>query len=91
MTAIQARQPGTVSSRCYEQGMTSECRACRSGLEHCHGVLVHHVFQRSECTEDGCHTPDGEHSFHIDCNAVGCACDPIIAQSAGGLSARRVG
>ncbi|MDX1889554.1 hypothetical protein [Mycolicibacterium sp. 050158] len=53
--------------------MTSPCRECREGLDHCHGTVVHHVRHRVECTED-CAMPDGLHSFSIDCEAVGCAC-----------------
>lgn len=65
--------------------MTSpECRACSAGLEHCHGALIHHPYLRPECTEDDCGAADGVHTMHIDCSAVGCACE--IA-----LSAHRVG
>ncbi|MGD9619146.1 MAG: hypothetical protein AB7G47_02765 [Mycolicibacterium sp.] len=71
--------------------MTSECRACRTGLEHCHGAVVHHVYRRSECTEGGCLISDGEHTVHLDCNAVGCACDARMSDSMDPVSARRVG
>ena len=30
-----------------------DCRDCQAGLEHCHGTLIHHVWQAAECTEDG--------------------------------------
>ncbi|PRC58476.1 hypothetical protein C6A85_28310 [Mycobacterium sp. ITM-2017-0098] len=62
--------------------MTNQCRACRLGLEHCHGALIHHAFLRTECTEDGCAGTDGVHARHIDCSAVGCVCDEIAAASA---------
>jgi hypothetical protein len=53
--------------------MSSVCRECRDGLEHCHGTVVHHASSYVECTDD-CASPDGLHSFSIDCEAVGCAC-----------------
>ncbi|WP_137145013.1 hypothetical protein [Mycolicibacterium sp. CR10] len=68
--------------------MTSACRDCRAGLEHCHGALIHHAYRRAECTEDGCATPHGAHTLHIDCIAVGCACDAALP---GAVSAHRVG
>lgn len=57
-------------------------------MQHCHGALIHHAYRRWECTEDECVTADGEHTVHIDCAAVGCACDPAAADT---LSAHRVG
>ncbi|MGE0215721.1 hypothetical protein [Mycolicibacterium sp.] len=68
------------------------CRDCRAGLEHCHGALIHHPYRRSECTEDDCVVPHGVHTLHIDCTAVGCACDDagITSGSTAG-SAHRVG
>ena len=68
--------------------MTRECRACRAGLEHCHGALIHHAFRRAECTEDECLAAAGEHSMHLDCTAVGCLCDQL--ESVAG-SAHRLG
>ena len=61
--------------------MTNQCRACRLGLEHCHGALIHHAFRRTECTEDGCVVTDGVHELRIDCSAVGCTCDEVVAVS----------
>ncbi|VEG58393.1 Uncharacterised protein [Mycolicibacterium aurum] len=66
--------------------MTFQCRACRLGLEHCHGALIHHAFLRTECTEDDCVAADSVHELRIDCGAVGCVCDRIDA-----VSAHRVG
>ncbi|EHI13697.1 hypothetical protein [Mycolicibacterium thermoresistibile] len=54
--------------------MSGECRECRAGLQHCHGTVIHHVRYRSECTEDGCDTPDALHTFVVDCESVGCVC-----------------
>jgi len=55
--------------------MSSDCRACRAGLEHCHGTIIHHPQHRAECTEDDCDLPDGvPHAFDIHCEAVGCPC-----------------
>ncbi|MCH9640734.1 MAG: hypothetical protein K0U71_03410 [Actinomycetia bacterium] len=70
--------------------MTSECRACRAGLEHCHGALIHHDYRRPECTADECDSPDGEHAVHIDCGTVGCACDAAVAAAVGTELAHRV-
>jgi hypothetical protein len=66
--------------------MTNRCRACRQGLEHCHGTLIHHAYLRAECTEDGCVATDGAHDYRIDCSAVGCVCDEVAA-----VSTHRVG
>jgi hypothetical protein len=59
--------------------MTIQCRECGAGLEHCHGTVIHHARYRSECTEDGCTTPEVLHVFSIDCETVGCACGVTIA------------
>ena len=69
-----ARQPGFVCGACYERAMSGECRECRAGLEHCHGTVIIHELYRSECTEDGCETPEAIHMFRIDCDAIGCTC-----------------
>ncbi|MEW5809423.1 MAG: hypothetical protein AB1925_08210 [Actinomycetota bacterium] len=70
--------------------MSHQCRACAAGLEHCHGALIHHAYRREECTEDGCLTPPAAHDMHLDCSAVGCACDREDGGVAVG-SAHRVG
>jgi hypothetical protein len=59
--------------------MSSQCRECRAGLDHCHGTVIHHARTHSECTEDGCETPEVLHAFRIDCDAVGCRCGRDIA------------
>jgi hypothetical protein len=59
--------------------MSSECRECLAGLEHCHGTVIHHTRYRAECTEDGCITPEVVHAFVIDCEAIGCTCGDAIA------------
>lgn len=59
--------------------MSSECRDCLAGLEHCHGTVLHHPRFRSECTEDGCVTPEVVHAFVVDCDAIGCTCGDVIA------------
>jgi hypothetical protein len=51
------------------------CPDCRAGLEHCHGTIIRHWLHRSECTEDGCTSPESLlHTFVVDCGAVGCDC-----------------
>jgi len=76
-----ARHPYFVHGRCYERRMSTGCRDCRAGLDHCHGTMIHHALHRSECTEPGCTTPElVMHSFVVDCEAVGCRCwDESIA------------
>jgi hypothetical protein len=54
--------------------MSSQCRDCREGLQHCHGALVHHAMLRPECTEADCTSPDVGHAFSLDCSAIGCTC-----------------
>jgi hypothetical protein len=68
--------------------MDTGCRACRLGLDHCHGALIHHPYRRDECTEDDCFTPGAGHDVHLDCEAVGCSCAEAFSVSA---SAHRVG
>jgi len=59
--------------------MSSECRECLAGLEHCHGTVIHHTRHRSECTEEGCVTAEVVHAFVIDCDAIGCTCGDAVA------------
>ncbi|MBK1784265.1 hypothetical protein [Prauserella cavernicola] len=57
------------------------CTSCLRELDHCHGTLVQHVADATECTDLGC--TDFEvvrHSLVIDCESVdgGCACtEPV--------------
>ncbi|MDG4668349.1 hypothetical protein [Mycobacterium sp. 236(2023)] len=62
--------------------MSNQCRACRLGLEHCHGALIHHPYAAAECTEADCFVVRGDHDLHIDCSAAGCRCDEPAAASA---------
>ncbi len=56
--------------------MGKSCRECHSGMAHCHGTLIRHWLHGSECTEDGCTSPELVlHSLVIDCDAVGCDCN----------------
>jgi hypothetical protein len=67
--------------------MSSACRECRDGLDHCHGTVVHHIRFGVECTDD-CATPDAVHAFSIDCDAVGCTCAVTVGvESFEGISA----
>jgi hypothetical protein len=61
--------------------MSTECRECLAALGHCHGTVIHHAAGRTECTEPGCETPEAVHSFTIDCDTIGCACDVTIAMA----------
>jgi hypothetical protein len=64
--------------------MSSECRACATGLQHCHGTVIHHAQHRSECTHDDCETPEVAHGFAVDCAAVGCSCGQAVVSAAAG-------
>ncbi|MGV0837674.1 hypothetical protein [Mycolicibacterium thermoresistibile] len=61
--------------------MSEQCRECRAGLQHCHGTVIHHIRFRSECTQDGCETPEALHTFVVDCESVGCECGQSTALS----------
>jgi len=62
--------------------MSTQCRYCRDGLEHCHGTVIIHVQHRAECTEDGCLHPENiAHTWRIDCGAVGCGCGQSAAMA----------
>jgi hypothetical protein len=62
--------------------MSSQCRDCVAGVEHCHGTVIHHgLGRRNECTEPDCQTPEVVHAFGIDCDATGCTCDISIAKA----------
>jgi hypothetical protein len=53
-------------------------------LNHCHGTIIRHALQRSECTEEGCTSPEHlPHTFVIDCDAVGCGCTEMAAAMVG--------
>src|ERR1700737_2780344 len=63
-----------------EWRMNPSCRDCRAGLEHCHGTIIRHWLHRSECTEEGCTSPElMPHAFVVDCDAVGCRCAEVDA------------
>ena len=60
-----------------------KCRECQAGLEHCHGTIIRHRLHRSECTEEGCTSPElFPHIFVVDCDAVGCDCAHIATADA---------
>lgn len=51
-------------------------------IEYCHGTLIVHALLRSDCTEDGCTTPElMAHTFVIDCDTVGCECGQPIGSA----------
>ncbi|WP_081290220.1 hypothetical protein [Mycobacterium asiaticum] len=55
--------------------MSTGCRDCRAGLDHCHGTIIRHSFGRPECTEPDCVAPElFTHVFVVDCEVVGCVC-----------------
>lgn len=63
--------------------MGAGCRECEADQEHCHGTVIVHSQWRSECTEDGCTTPELiGHNFVVDCDVVGCGCAQPIGSAA---------
>lgn len=61
--------------------MSSICRECREDLDHCHGTVILHALSAVECTDD-CATPEAEHAFRIDCEAIECICSVTVSASA---------
>jgi hypothetical protein len=59
--------------------VTSRCRECLDGLDHCHGTVILHARFGSECTEPECERPDVAHAYRLDCDAIGCKCAVTIA------------
>ncbi len=59
--------------------MSSDCRECPAGFEHCHGTVIHHAADRAECTEPDCAMPEVVHTFRIDCEAIGCTCGVLVS------------
>ncbi|OSC41534.1 hypothetical protein [Mycobacterium decipiens] len=75
--------------------MSTDCRDCRAGLEHCHGTIIRHaegpLHHRAECIERDCVSPDLlPHAFAVDCSAVGCGCAQSVAPTGLVRSAHRV-
>jgi hypothetical protein len=67
----------------WRMSTSTDCRDCRAGLDHCHGTIIRHWLHRSECTEEGCTSPElMPHAFVVDCDAVGCDCAEVGAPSA---------
>jgi hypothetical protein len=67
--------------------MDSDCRGCRGGLDHCHGTVILHALQWSECTEPDCVMPEVTHAFVVDCDAIGCDCAQPIGSADDSASA----
>lgn len=60
--------------------MSTQCRDCREGWEHCHGAVIVHVAFHAECTEPDCDGPEMiSHVYKLDCEAVGCQCGSVVA------------
>jgi hypothetical protein len=71
--------------------MSSACRDCREGLDHCHGTIIRHTLSRPECTEPDCDGPELlPHIFVVDCDAVGCTCTESALAKAAAASAHRI-
>ncbi|GAA5045313.1 hypothetical protein [Nocardia callitridis] len=66
---------------------TDRCLFCDRAIDHCHGTLIVHAGNTTECTERDCVDLDhARHTFVIDCGdlAGGCACaEPNIAMREG--------
>jgi hypothetical protein len=71
--------------------MSSACRDCREGLDHCHGTIIRHTLSRPECTEPDCDGPELlPHIFVVDCDAVGCTCTESALAKVAAASAHRI-
>lgn len=58
-----------------EDTVANGCRECRAGRPHCHGTLIHHWGQQSQCTDPDCSHPEVlMHALSVDCDAIGCDC-----------------
>jgi hypothetical protein len=79
---MRANDDAERSDEEWRMSMSTDCRECRAGLDHCHGTIIRHWLRRSECTEDGCTSPElMPHAFVVDCEAVGCTCVEMDAPS----------
>ena len=67
----RARQPRFVRRRCYERAMTATAASVERGSSTATAPSSITRWHRSECTEDGCVTPEVVHAFSIDCDALG--------------------
>ena len=55
-----------------------ECVNCTRGLDHCHGTLIVHTTEFTECTEPMCEDlDDARHLAVVDCSAVDGGCDCV--------------
>ncbi|MFC0437476.1 hypothetical protein [Kutzneria buriramensis] len=55
-----------------------ECVNCTRGLDHCHGTLIVHTTEFTECTELMCEDLDSSrHLAVVDCSAVDGGCDCV--------------
>ncbi|MFI9383797.1 hypothetical protein [Kutzneria sp. NPDC052558] len=55
-----------------------ECGNCTRGLDHCHGTLIVHTTEFTECTEPMCEDLDEvRHLAIVDCSAVDGGCDCV--------------
>jgi hypothetical protein len=55
-----------------------ECANCTRGLDHCHGTLIVHTTEFTECTELMCEDLDEvRHLAIVDCGAVDGGCDCV--------------
>ncbi|WP_246540916.1 hypothetical protein [Mycobacterium spongiae] len=76
--------------------MSTSCRYCQAGLDHCHGTIIRHVEGpaqgRMECTERDCVSPELlAHTFAVDCDALGCGCAERDPECEARQSPHRIG
>ena len=60
------------------------CFDCGDRVEHCHGTLIRHTRDVSECAEPECTVPEVAcHALVIDCDELACAwCGPTRVRRA---------
>lgn len=55
-----------------------ECVSCTRGLDHCHGTLIVHTSEFTECTDMTCGDHDTDrHPLIVDCATVDGGCDCV--------------
>jgi hypothetical protein len=58
-----------------------ECLSCIADLDHCHGTLVLHEDEFTECTDPDCHDVDViRHALVVSCAEIdgGCHCTATL-------------
>ena len=65
------------------------CDDCDEGLEHCHGTLVLHADETTECDEQArCGAAEPAHRWWVTCIELGCGCtgDELVPEAGPALA-----